>query len=146
VNAPRTRSGRTPPAPAPPRYPATRSGSDPPEQPGAPRCPDRLPVPSEAELDLYDGAHELDAGLLARFRAGATGHPIGTFREAASPTDPAATTLPRTYIRATADAQVPIGPPTPGWDSTEIQTGHWPMFTRPQELADLLERATATSS
>ena len=108
--------------------------------------PDRLPVPSDAELDLYYGAHGLDAGLLARFRAGATGHPIGTFREAASLTDPAAMTLPRTYIRPTADAPVPIGPETPGWDYAEIQTGHWPMFTRPQAVADLLEGATVTSS
>ena len=55
-------------------------------------------------------------------------------------------TLPRTYIRATADAPVPIGPETPGWDYAEIQTGHWPMFTRPQAVADLLEGATVTSS
>jgi pimeloyl-ACP methyl ester carboxylesterase len=106
--------------------------------------PHRLPVPSDAELDRYYGAHGLDAKSLAGFRAAATGHPIGTFRQAASLKDPAVAGLPRTYIRATADGPVPIGADSPGWEYGEIETGHWPMFTRPAELVELLERFAAT--
>ena len=36
-------------------------------------------------------------------------------------------------------AQVADGPETPGWDYAEIDTGHWPMFTKPVELAALLD-------
>jgi hypothetical protein len=27
---------------------------------------------------------------------------------------------------------------TPGWQFVELPTGHWPMFSRPRELAELL--------
>jgi hypothetical protein len=27
----------------------------------------------------------------------------------------------------------------PGWQVVELPTGHWPMFSRPRELAELLE-------
>jgi len=27
---------------------------------------------------------------------------------------------------------------TPGWQFIELPTGHWPMFSRPRELAELL--------
>jgi hypothetical protein len=27
---------------------------------------------------------------------------------------------------------------TPGWQVVELPTGHWPMFSRPRELAELL--------
>ena len=53
--------------------------------------------------------------------------------------NPAAATIDRTYVRATADSWSPIAPETPGWDYAEIDTGHWPMFTKPLELAGLLD-------
>ena len=56
--------------------------------------------------------------------------------------NPAATTIDRTYVRAAADAWSQIGPETPGWDYVEIDTGHWPMFTKPRELAALLDAAS----
>ena len=101
--------------------------------------PFRLPVIGRAELDLYYGAHGLDDGLVEVLSTRGTPHPIGTYRERLSLGSPAATTIDRTYVRAAADAWSPIGPETPGWDYTEIDSGHWPMFTKPVELAALLD-------
>lgn len=101
--------------------------------------PFRLPVIGRAELNLYYGAHGLDDGLFQVLATRGTPHPIGTYRERLALGNPAATTIDRTYVRAAADAWSPIGPETPGWDYTEIDTGHWPMFTKPLELAALLD-------
>jgi pimeloyl-ACP methyl ester carboxylesterase len=101
--------------------------------------PFRLPLIGRAELDLYYGAHGLDDGLFEVLATKGTPHPIGTYRERLSLGNPAATAIDRTYLRATADAWSPITPETPGWDYTEIDTGHWPMFTKPLELAALLD-------
>ena len=101
--------------------------------------PFRLPVIGRAELDLYYGAHGLDDAVFEVVATRGTPHPIGTYRERLSLDNPAAATIDRTYIRATADSWSPIAPETPGWDYAEIDTGHWPMFTKPLELAGLLD-------
>jgi pimeloyl-ACP methyl ester carboxylesterase len=101
--------------------------------------PFRLPVIGRAELDLYYGAHGLDDGLFEVLATRGTPHPIGTYRERLSLGNPAAETIDRTYIRAAADAWSPIGPETPGWNYAQIDAGHWPMFTKPLELAALLD-------
>jgi pimeloyl-ACP methyl ester carboxylesterase len=101
--------------------------------------PFRLPVIGRAELDLYYGAHGLDDKMVEVIATRGTPHPIGTYRERLSLGNPAATTIDRTYVRAAADAWSPITPETPGWDYAEIDTGHWPMFTKPVELAALLD-------
>ena len=101
--------------------------------------PLRLPVIGREELDLYYGAHGLDDKMLEVLATRGTPHPIGTYRERLSLGNPAAVAIDRTYIRATADSWSPITPETTGWDYTEIDTGHWPMFTKPVELAALLD-------
>ncbi len=101
--------------------------------------PFRLPVIGRAELDLYYGAHGLEDGLFEVLATQGTPHPIGTYRERLSLGNPAAETIDRTYIRAAADAWSSITPDTPGWAYTEIDTGHWPMFTKPLELAAFLD-------
>jgi pimeloyl-ACP methyl ester carboxylesterase len=101
--------------------------------------PFRLPVIGRAELDLYYGAHGLDDKMLNVIATRGTPQPIGTYQERLSLGNPAAETIDRTYIRAAADAWSPITPETPGWDYTEIDTGHWPMFTKPLELAAFLD-------
>jgi hypothetical protein len=99
--------------------------------------PTRLPVIGRQELDLYYGAHGLDDATIDVLASRGTPHPIGTYRERLSRGNPAATAIDRFYVRATADLPSPITPETPGWDYAEIDTGHWPMFTRPLELAAL---------
>jgi pimeloyl-ACP methyl ester carboxylesterase len=101
--------------------------------------PLQLPVIGREQLDLYYGAHGLDDRLFEVLAARGTPHPIGTYRERLTLGNSAATTIDRTYIRATADSWSPIAPETPGWDYAEIDTGHWPMFTKPLELAGLLD-------
>lgn len=101
--------------------------------------PLRLPVIGRAELDLYYGAHGIDDGLFEVLATRGTPHPIGTYRERLSLGNPAAATIDRTYLRAAADAWSPVGPETPGWDYAEIDTGHWPMFTNPVELAAIMD-------
>jgi pimeloyl-ACP methyl ester carboxylesterase len=101
--------------------------------------PFRLPVIGRAELDLYYGAHGLDDAMFEVVATRGTPHPIGTYRERLSLGNPDAATIDRTYVRATADSWSPIAPETCGWDYVEIDTGHWPMFTKPLELAGLLD-------
>jgi hypothetical protein len=101
--------------------------------------PFRLPVIGREQLDLYYGAHGLDDAMFEVVATRGTPHPIGTYRERLSLGNPAATAIDRTYIRATADSWSPIAPETPGWDYAEIDTGHWPMFTKPLKLAALLD-------
>ena len=101
--------------------------------------PLRLPVIGREQLDLYYGAHGLDDRMFEVLATRGTPHPIGTYRERLSLGNPAATAIDRTYLRATADFPSPIAPETPGWDYAEIDTGHWPMFTKPVELAALLD-------
>ena len=100
--------------------------------------PLRLPVIGREQLDLYYGAHGLDDRMFEVLATRGTPHPIGTYRERLSLGNPAATAIDRTYVRATADFPSPIARETPGWDHAEIDTGHWPMFTKPLELAALL--------
>jgi len=99
----------------------------------------RLPVIGREQLDLYYGAHGLDDRMFEVLATRGTPHPIGTYRERLSLGNPAVTAIDRTYLRATADFPSPIAPETPGWDYAEIDTGHWPMFTKPVELAALLD-------
>jgi pimeloyl-ACP methyl ester carboxylesterase len=101
--------------------------------------PLRLPFVDRDQLDLYYGSHGLDDEMFATLAAKATAHPIGTHRERLVLRNARAEALARTYVRATADWPSAIGPTTPGWDYLEIETGHWPMFTKPVELAALLD-------
>jgi len=82
---------------------------------------------------------------VARIVRGATAHP------GASLTEPAALTrspaeLPTTYVKCLLDG------PEPGddvaellkserWRLVELDTGHWPMFSRPRELARILHES-----
>ncbi|QKW08634.1 alpha/beta hydrolase [Streptomyces sp. NA04227] len=89
--------------------------------------------------------HELDPGQIDHFLAGATPHP-GT-----ALTEPAVLTrspgeLPATYVKCLLDGDEPsedvaalLG--SERWNLVEMNTGHWPMFSRPRELAEVLHRA-----
>lgn len=78
----------------------------------------------------------------ARIVAGATPHPGATL------TEPAALTgtlpnLPATYIKCLLDGEEPLPAVTellknPFWDLIRMDSGHWPMFSQPRELARIL--------
>ncbi|WP_330347311.1 alpha/beta fold hydrolase [Streptomyces sp. NBC_00582] len=90
--------------------------------------------------DLTD---EQIAGVLAR----ATAHPGATLTEPAE-LEGSAGDLPSTYIKCLLDGDAP--PPAVAellkgdtWELVEMDTGHWPMFSRPAELARILRASVA---
>jgi pimeloyl-ACP methyl ester carboxylesterase len=98
-----------------------------------------LPWPADEQLDQYYGNHGLSSDDLAWIRRHVTNHPIGTYREQLAAGHQAAAALPRTYVWCTA---TPTPPPVEqgadGWDWAELDAGHWPMITKPNETAALL--------
>jgi pimeloyl-ACP methyl ester carboxylesterase len=96
-------------------------------------------MPLEAEdyagQDLSDEAIAL---ILER----STPHPGLSISEAAHLVRPLAD-LPTTYIKCLMDGNEPSDNvkellKSPNWELVEINTGHWPMFSRPAELAKIL--------
>jgi pimeloyl-ACP methyl ester carboxylesterase len=94
-----------------------------------------LTAPDYAEQGLSDEAIE-------RIVTGSTPHPGHTL------TDPATLTrslaeLPVTYIKCLLDGDVPSDDviellKSDQWTLVEMNTGHWPMFSEPQALAQVL--------
>lgn len=102
----------------------------------------RIPVWSDEILDTYFGRHDLTPADRAWLRARAVGQPIANFRDPAPDDLHAVAALPRTYIVCEGDpGEPPVTHGTPGWDVRTIGTGHWPMVTRPVELAGLIDAA-----
>jgi pimeloyl-ACP methyl ester carboxylesterase len=92
-------------------------------------------------FQLYYGGHGMTPDDMRWFAAHAAGQPIGTYREALPLGNPGAAALPRTYIRCTADAgPSPVVAGQEGWEYYELESGHWPMITKPVEVAELLDR------
>ncbi|MFF2847123.1 alpha/beta fold hydrolase [Streptomyces sp. NPDC058001] len=88
---------------------------------------------------------ELTDEQIARFVGGSTPHP------GASLTEPAVVTrsmgeLPATYIKCLLDGDQPTDDvaellKSERWNLVEMDTGHWPMFSRPAELARIMDAA-----
>jgi hypothetical protein len=91
--------------------------------------------------------HGLTDGQIARLVDGSTPHPGASLTEPAALARPLAE-LPATYVKCV------LGDPEPSddvaelltgdrWRLQELETGHWPMFSRPRELAQLLIESAA---
>jgi pimeloyl-ACP methyl ester carboxylesterase len=100
----------------------------------------RWPFISDEELSQHYGDHEIGTEDLAWMRKHVVGHPLGTYAEASVLGSPEAAALPKTYIRCTADQAPELPGDRSGWGYAELATGHWPMITRPAELAALLDK------
>lgn len=99
-----------------------------------------LPWFTDQRLDQLYGDHALSTEDLAWIRRHVTAQPIETYREALTIRSPAAAALPRTFVRCTANpSPPPVQRGTRGWDWGELNTGHWPMITAPQDTAALLD-------
>ncbi|WP_435242034.1 alpha/beta fold hydrolase [Streptomyces cucumeris] len=94
-----------------------------------------------ASVSYFEG-HGLSDEQIARIVAGSTPHPGATLTEPAVLGGPLGD-LPSTYIKCT------LGDPEPSddvaelltsehWRLIEMNTGHWPMFSQPRELARIL--------
>jgi pimeloyl-ACP methyl ester carboxylesterase len=109
----------------------------------------RVPLPSWEELDQDNELRDLGEAERRLMRERAVDHPFGTLRQPARLKNPARDALPKTAIwcsltldevqqRIAAYPAVCSELVKPGWQVVELPTGHWPMFTRPRELAELL--------
>lgn len=102
--------------------------------------------PPSAAAD-YDG-QDLRDGEIARIVAGATPHPGATLTEPAVLRGPLGS-LPATYVKCLLDGAEPgsdVAELLKGerWELATMATGHWPMFSRPRELARVLLDAAGT--
>ncbi len=110
----------------------------------------RLPMPSWEELDQGNELRGLGESERRRMRERAVDHPFGSTTQAVHLKNPARDRLPKTAIWCSLTAEEVEGLiaaypamcselAKPGWQVVELPTGHWPMFSRPRELAELLE-------
>lgn len=84
---------------------------------------------------------------IARFVGGSTPHPGASLTEPAELTRPLGE-LPATYVKCLLDGPEPTDDvaellKSERWRLVELDTGHWPMFSRPRELARILTDAAA---
>ncbi|GIG58918.1 hypothetical protein Lfu02_32900 [Longispora fulva] len=109
----------------------------------------RIPLPSWEDVATTMGASlaGMDDAALARFRAGATDQPLGTVTQPIRRTgaddvacDLVACSFPLPVVREMIAAGHPFFAALggPRWRLFELTTGHWPMFSRPKDLAELL--------
>ncbi|GLX00032.1 alpha/beta fold hydrolase [Microtetraspora sp. NBRC 16547] len=94
----------------------------------------------------YDG-QGLTSEQIARIVGGSTPHPGATLTEPAVLARPLGE-LPATYIKCLLDGDKPHDDvaellTSERWRLVEMDTGHWPMFSQPRELARILLDAAA---
>ena len=106
-----------------------------------------VPLPSWAALEAVGtSAQGLDDGMRAAFRARAVPHPAGPAREPVRVGDPRrldvpvtaiCSSLPSEVLRTLAHPGPPLHTELGDLDVTyvDVPTGHWPMLSRPAELA-----------
>jgi pimeloyl-ACP methyl ester carboxylesterase len=111
----------------------------------------RLPLPPWEELDQGNELRGLGEAERRLMRERAVGQPYGTVTQPARLKNPARDAVPKTVIwcsltPAEVEGLVAAYPDVsselakPGWQVIELPTGHWPMFSRPRELAEVLDR------
>jgi pimeloyl-ACP methyl ester carboxylesterase len=112
----------------------------------------QLPMPSWDELESVVGASleglgESERGLM---RAGAVAQPFATWTQPLALKNPARDGLRKLLIScsfplAQVHEMIAAGHPwftelaAPTWSFLELPTGHWPMFSVPEQLAELLD-------
>lgn len=99
------------------------------------------PPPTAPEL----AGQDLDDEQIARFLAGATPHPGAALAGPAVLAGPLGR-LPATYVLCLLDSPEPAPPvaellTSERWRLVTMDTGHWPMLSRPRELAEVLTAA-----
>ena len=98
--------------------------------------------------------HYADQGLtdaqISRLITRASPHPGATLTEPAVLTGPL-DELPATYVKCLLDGEEPMPVvaellKNDSWELVEMDTGHWPMFSQPRELARVLAELGTTAS
>lgn len=111
----------------------------------------RLPFPPWEELDKDGLAKDLDDEMRAVIKARATDMPFGAARQQVQLTKSGRAQLPKTAVWCTVPSQQVRQLVASGnamyqelagseWKFLDLPTGHWPMFSKPRELAEILAR------
>ncbi|MGP4025751.1 alpha/beta fold hydrolase [Actinomadura sp. 3N407] len=113
----------------------------------------KIPVPPFDPDTDPDNLAGLTADQLAVMRERGTPQPFGTATQALTRPDPLpatprtliATTIPLAAVKAMGEQGHPVFSMMvgPGWTYRELPTGHWPMLSRPRDLAALLGEVAA---
>jgi pimeloyl-ACP methyl ester carboxylesterase len=109
----------------------------------------RLPMPPWDELAQQASLEGLGDDQLRLLRSRAVAQPFGTYTQPLRLENPAREELPKLGILCSfsldqAQEMIASGNPLfrglagPEWRFVELPTGHWPMFSRPEDLAELL--------
>lgn len=109
----------------------------------------RLPLPPWDQLDEGNNLRDLGEAERQKMRERAAGHPYGSATQPVHLESGAWASLPRTVIWCSMTAEEVQGlteayPEVcstllePGWQVIELPTGHWPMFSKPRELTEVL--------
>jgi pimeloyl-ACP methyl ester carboxylesterase len=109
----------------------------------------RFPVPPREELATFGSLEGLDDARLEMLRSRAVDQPFGTFTQPLRLENPAREALPKVGILCSfsleeVQAIIDSGNPvfrelaSPTWRFVELPTGHYPMFSRPDDLAVVL--------
>ncbi|MFF3646465.1 alpha/beta fold hydrolase [Streptomyces sp. NPDC002564] len=97
----------------------------------------------------FDG-QGLDSEQIARIAGGSTPHPGATLTGPAVLARPLGE-LPATYIKCLLDGDEPSDDAaellkSDRWRLVEMDTGHWPMFSQPHELAHILHASVRSTA
>jgi pimeloyl-ACP methyl ester carboxylesterase len=117
----------------------------------------RFPVPPREELATFGSLEGLDDARLESLRARAVDQPFGTFTQPLRLENPAREALPKVGIlcsfsleevRTIIDSGNPVfrEMASPSWRFVELPTGHYPMFSRPEDLASVLLHISSDTS
>ena len=109
----------------------------------------RFPMPPREELANFGSLEGLDDTQLGQMRSRAVDQPFGTFTQALRLENPAREALPKVGILCSfsleqVQAMIASGYPvfrelaSPNWRFVELPTGHYPMFSRPDDVAGVL--------
>jgi pimeloyl-ACP methyl ester carboxylesterase len=124
--------------------------------PGLPAGLREIPLPSWAQLSAHGSSLAgLDDDQLATFRARAVPHPARVAREPVHLVNPERREVPTTIIACSIESPAMLELAQAGrpmfaevarlerLDVIDLPTGHWPMWSRPGDLARLLAAAAA---
>ena len=109
----------------------------------------KFPIPPPEELANMASLEGVDEDHLRLLYSRATPQPFGTYTQPLRLKNPAREGLPKlgilcSFSLAQVQEMIASGQPLfrelagPNWRFVELPTGHWPMFSRPGDLAELL--------
>jgi hypothetical protein len=109
----------------------------------------RFPIPPPQELADMASLERMDEDHLRLLYSRATPQPFGTYTQPLRLKNPAREALPKlgvlcSFSLAQVQEMIARGNPLfrefdgPEWRLVELPTEHWPMFSRPEDLAGLL--------